>query len=101
MNCQTFSPFDKLRRVEFGAFGRQRDEGDITRHDELVGHVPARLIDEHDRVGTGCDGERYLGKMEGHGFGIAEGQYQPRTFAEFRADRPEDVDRFCPLILGG
>jgi hypothetical protein len=57
-------------------------------------------IHQHDRVGTGRDGERYLDKVQRHGLGIAEGQDQPRTFAELRADRPEDVDRFCPLILG-
>ena len=62
--------------------------------------MPARLIHEHDRVGTGRDGERYLGKMERHSFGVAEWEHQPRTFAEFRADGPEDVDRFRPLILG-
>lgn len=91
---------DILDRVEFGAFGRQRDEGDITRHDELVGHVPASLIYQHDRMSTGRDGERYLDKVQRHGFGIAEGQDQPSALAEFRADRPEDVDRFRPLILG-
>ena len=28
---------DILDRIEFGAFGRQRDERDVRRHDELVG----------------------------------------------------------------
>ena len=28
---------DVLDGVEFGAFGRQRDKGDVRRHDELVG----------------------------------------------------------------
>src|SRR3546814_10163350 len=37
--------------------------------------------------------------MQGHGFGIAEGQYQPRALAVFRADRAEDIGRFRPLIL--
>src|SRR3546814_17748868 len=30
---------------------------------------------------------------------IAEGQYQPRALAVFRADRAEDIGRFRPLIL--
>src|SRR3546814_6225399 len=42
---------------------------------------------------------RYLVQMQGHGFGIAEGQYQPRALAVFRADRAEDIGRFRPLIL--
>ena len=29
-----------LDRIEFGAFGRQWDEGDVRRHDEFVGQVP-------------------------------------------------------------
>src|SRR3546814_16779895 len=42
---------------------------------------------------------RYLVQMQGHGFGIAEGQYQPRALAVFRADRAEDIGRFRPLLL--
>jgi hypothetical protein len=39
--------------------------------------------------------------MQGHGFGIAEGQHQPGTFAVFRADRAKDIGGFRPLILRG
>jgi hypothetical protein len=52
MNCQKFSPFDKLRRGEFGAFGRQRDDADVGRRFQLVGHVPSRLIHQRHGVGT-------------------------------------------------
>jgi hypothetical protein len=54
--------------------------------------VPASLIHQHDRVSAGGDGERYLGKMQRHRFGIAEGQHQPGTLAVFGADRAKDVD---------
>jgi len=64
---------DVLDRVEFGAFGRQRDDADIGRHDELSGHMPAGLIHQHDRMSTRGDSERYLGEVQRHGFGIAEG----------------------------
>jgi hypothetical protein len=39
---------DILDRVEFRAFGWQREERDVRRHDELVGQVPSGLVeDEH------------------------------------------------------
>src|SRR3546814_4087934 len=88
-----------LDRVEFGAFGRQGDDADIVGNVELASHVPARLIHQHDRVSTGGDGERYLGEMQRHGFGIAERQHQPCAFALLRADRTKDIGRFGPLIF--
>ena len=83
---------DVFDRVEFGAFGWQSDDADIRRHLELVGHMPSRLIHQDNSVGTKRDGERYLGEMKRHGFGIAEGQHQPGALAMFRADRAEDID---------
>lgn len=91
---------DVLDRIEFGAFGGQRDDTDIGWHVELAGGVPTRLIHQHDGVGARRDSERYLGKMQRHGFGIAEGQHQPRALALFGADRAEDIGRFGPLVLG-
>jgi hypothetical protein len=35
--------------------------------------VPARLIHQHDRVGTGGDSEGYFDQMQRHGLGVAEG----------------------------
>ena len=43
--------------------------------------------------------ERYLGQMQRHGFGIAEGQDQPCALAMLGADRAEDIGRLRPLIL--
>lgn len=48
---------DVLDRVEFGTFGRQRDDADVIGHDELSGRVPSSLIHQHDRVSAGSDGE--------------------------------------------
>ena len=64
---------DILDRVELGAFGRQRDDADVAGNIELAGHVPARLIHQHDRVGTGGDSEGYFDQMQRHGLGVAEG----------------------------
>src|ERR1017187_6575142 len=63
--------------------------------------MPSRLIHQQHGMGTGRDGKRYLGKMERHGFGIAEWQHQPRALAKFGTDRAEDVGRFRPLVLRG
>ena len=90
---------DIFDRVQLGTFGWQSDDADIGRHIQLAAHVPARLIHQHDRVSAGGDGERYLGQMQRHGFGIAERQDQPSALAVFRADRAEDVGRFRSLIL--
>lgn len=47
------------------------------------------------------DRDRYFGKVQGHGLGIAEGQDQPGALSLFRADRTEDVGRLGALILRG
>jgi hypothetical protein len=36
---------DVFHRVEFGAFRRQGDNGDVGRHNEARRHVPSGLID--------------------------------------------------------
>ena len=82
---------DILDRIEFGAFGRQRDDADIGGHFELACHVPASLIHQHYSVGVRRDGERDLGEMERHGLGIAERQDQPCTLAKLGANRAEDI----------
>jgi len=92
---------DVLDRVQLGTFGGQRDDADIGRYIQLSGHMPASLIHQDNRVSARGDGERYLGQMQRHGFGIAEGQHQPCALAVFRADRAEDIGRFRPLILRG
>ena len=53
--------------------------------------MPASLIHQYGRMGTRRDGERYLGEMQRHGFGIAEGQHQPGALAMLGADRAEDI----------
>ena len=91
---------DILDRIEFRAFGRERNNADIAGHIQLVGHMPTGLIHQYDSVSAGGDGERYLGQMERHGLGIAEGQHQPRTLAVLRADCAEDIGRFRSLVFG-
>ena len=91
---------DIFDRVEFRAFGRERDDADVAGHIQLVGHMPTGLIHQYDSVSAGGDGERYFGQMERHGFGITEGQNQARALAVLGADRAEDIGRFRPLVFG-
>lgn len=90
---------DVFHRVELGALRRQGDDADVVRHGELAGHMPACLIHQHGSMGTRGDHQRYLGKVQRHCFGIADGQDQPGALSFLRADRPEDVGRPGALIL--
>ena len=91
---------DVFLGVEFGAFRRQGDDGDVGRHGEAHRHVPACLIDQEHGVGTRRDGLGDRGEMQVHCLGIADGQDQGRALALFRADGAEDVCRGGALITG-
>ena len=41
---------DPLDRVELGAVGRQDDEGDAGRHDEVAARMPAGAVEHHDEM---------------------------------------------------
>jgi hypothetical protein len=86
--------------VEFGAFGRQRNEGDVVRHGETSRHVPAGLIDQEHGVGARRHGFGDRDEMQVHRLGIASGQDQGRALAFLWADRTEDVGRSGALIAG-
>src|ERR1700685_1778344 len=47
---------DVFDRVEFGALGRQRDDGDVLRDDKPMRQVPSRLVDEKHGMRPWCDG---------------------------------------------
>ena len=79
--------------IEFGGFGRQREDGDVGRRFEFVGGVPCGLIEEDDSVGAGRHGAADLGEMQGHGFGIGARQDQGRAFAALGTDAAEQVVR--------
>jgi hypothetical protein len=48
---------DVLDRVELWALRRQQNDGDIGRHEEARGQVPAGLIDQEEGVGSGRDSD--------------------------------------------
>ena len=57
---------DVFDRVEFRAFWRQRNDGDIGRHDEALRHMPASLVDQKDGMGSRRNGFGDLRKMQVH-----------------------------------
>ena len=89
---------DVFDGVQLRAFGRQREERDVERHDELVRQMPAGLIDQHDRVSARRHGGRDLRQVQGHHRGVAPGQYQSRSLTFLGADGAEDVGRSGALI---
>ena len=91
---------DIFYRVEFGAFGRQRNDADIIRYFQFPGHVPSGLIHQQHAMGARLDSKRYLRQMQRHGLGIAEWENQASALAKFGADGTEDVGRFRSLVLG-
>jgi hypothetical protein len=91
---------DVFNRIELRAFRRQGDNGDVRRHDEARGHVPASLIDQEDGVGTRGDDRGDLGEVQVHRLGVAGWQDQGCTLAFLWADGAEDVGRGGPLITG-
>ena len=92
---------DVFGRVQLGRFRRQEHDGDVGGKIELFRGVPARLIHQQDGMGIGGDGLGYLGEMEVHRRGVAEGQDQPGRLAFGRTDRTEDVGRLGALIVRG
>src|SRR6516225_1202549 len=62
---------DIFDRIELGAFWRQRNDGDVCRHDEAGRQVPASLIDQEDGMGSGRDRFGDLCKMQVHRLAVA------------------------------
>ena len=88
-------------RVQLRRFRWEWQNGDVFGHDEIVGHVPARLI--HDE-----DGMRVIGhtpgdfcQMLGHGMGVTPGHHESGCLAEFGADGTEDIGRAGSLVMRG
>ena len=90
---------DVFDRIEFWAFGWQRDDADILGYGERGGHVPPGLI--HEQYGMGarrhCTGD--LGEMQVHRVGIAQWQDKRCALAQCRTDRSKDVGRYGALII--
>lgn len=90
---------DVLDRVEFGAFWRQRDEGDVGWHNEFVGQVPARLIEDQHRMRARRDRGGDLGEVQSHRLNVAGGQNEAGGLTVLRADRTKDIGGSGTLVL--
>lgn len=91
---------DVLDGVQFGRVGRQEEQRDILRDDELGRGVPAGAVQNEDGMGAGIDCRRDLGQMLVHRAGVAVGQHEARALALLWTDRPEDVGPHRALVLG-
>jgi len=89
---------DILDRIEFRAPGRQRQESDVGRHDELVREVPSGLVEHQHGVRSRrhCFGD--LGQMQGHRRAVAAWQGESGALALSGTDRAKDVGRGSSLI---
>src|SRR2546430_691104 len=87
-------------RVELGTFWRQRNDGDVGRHDEARRQMPAGLVDQEDGVGCRRDSFGDLREVQVHGLGVTGRQDQGRALALLWADGTEDVGGSGALIAG-
>ena len=89
---------DVLDWVEFGAFRRQWQEGDVGRHDELVRKVPSGLVEHQHGVRSRCHCPGDLGQMQGHCRAVAARQDEGGALTLPGTDRAEDIGRSGALI---
>jgi len=82
-----------LLRIELGALGRQRHDGDVGGHDELGGEMPSGLVEQQGGVASGSDVGRDGGEVQVHRRGVAPRQDQPDRLAVLGADGAEDIGR--------
>ena len=92
---------DVFNRVQFRTFGRQRHDGDVWWHHEVMRQMPSRLVDEQHGMGAGRDSGRDLCQMQAHRLRVAVRQHEGRTFAFAWTDRAKDIGRGRALILRG
>jgi hypothetical protein len=84
--------------IELGALGRQRDEADVGRDDEMAREMPASLIEEKHGMGAGLHLCGDFGEVQIHCLGVAPRQDNGRTFALLWANGAENISRGGALI---
>ena len=92
---------DVFGRIEFWAFGWQRNEGDVCRHDDAWRQMPSCLIDQQH----GMRARRHFGgdlrQMQVHRLDIAGWKNERGALALFGADGAEDIGGGGALIVRG
>ena len=72
----------------------------VARDHEPLGLMPACLIRQDERMSPGRNRVRDLFQVQAHPLGHTPGEDKPCSFALSRTDRPEEVGRGGPLVLG-
>ena len=92
---------DVLNRVEFGAFRRQRHEGDVGRYDELVREMPSGLVEHQHGLRSRRHRPGDLGQVQAHRRAVAARQDKSCPLALLGTDGTEDIGRSGALIARG
>jgi len=85
--------------VEFGAFRRQGQKGDVGRDDQITGEMPSGLIQQDHRMSARRHRRRDFFEVQRHRLGVAKWQNQASAFSSCRTDRPEQVGRLRSLVM--
>ena len=91
---------DVLHRVQLRGSWRKGQEGDVAWGRELVGGVPAGLIEKEDGMGARCDLGGDFVQMPLHRLGVAAGQDEGGPDTALGTDGAEDVGRLGSLVMG-
>jgi len=90
---------DIFLRVEFGAVGRQAQEGDVFRHDEFVALlVPACAVDHDDGMSALGHMTADLRKVPVHGIRVCLGQDERHAGVTRRTNGTENIGAFVSLV---
>jgi hypothetical protein len=84
--------------LSFGRVGRQEDQAEVFRHDEIAARMPARLVHQHNAMRPGCNGWSEFSKKEVHRGGVESGHHQGNPGVAGRAHRPDDPRRLVADI---
>ena len=89
---------EALDRVQLGRVGWQRNQRDVGRHGKLVRAMPARLVEDHDRMLVLSDGFREVVEEDLHCGGIGIGHHEREGIVRARLDGGEDIGKGKTLV---
>ena len=89
---------DVFDRVELGRFGRQRDQGDVEGDIELVGEVPAGLVEQQHGMGSRRHRSGDFCQMQRHRSDVAARQSLPRRRPGMRPAAVPWAGQMAPKI---
>ena len=84
---------ESLDRIEFGRVGRQEDQAEVFRHDEIAARMPAGFVHQHNAMRSWRDGLSEFGKKQVHCGGIDPCHHQCDAGVARRAHGPNNPGR--------